>query len=796
MLSCVALSAAQPPLTAEFAYPDYPAAAISGTEAVVRNPAALFLNKPIGLLYLHSFEDGDISGDNAFLVATSGLGFAYQRFGLGFPGVVNRYDFAVSSRIWHDIYGGLSYTHFGSDYEALDNAHFWNYSMTYHLARMFSVAGQVQNINRNSFGGEKSARGYLLSAAIRPAGEKVTVGGDLRLYGGQSLRDAEWRISAQAYLKPGLSVFAGIGNEQRFGIGLQASFGDGYLGGEGFFDDKSSFERGTIYLGSSVSRRPSFMRIPGKVIEMNVTGDIPEQAGSKFLFQDPEPTVYTKLARIRDAKSDPTVKGIILNVRGSGMGWAKLNDFRRALLDFRESGKPVICRLGTMTGNGSYYLASVADSIFMTPVDGLLLIGLRAEIEFYAGTLEKIGIEPQVEKMGKYKNAPNRYTESSLTPEHREAIEALLDDIYVELVTGIAKGRNIIPQKIANLIDQGPFSAAKADSVGLIDELLYESEYRERLQKIFPKNLERVSLDNYNKESRFRERFGIQPQIALIGIEGPLERNGSNSLWSGHQTLGAATIAEAVRQAAQNSNVKALVLRLDTPGGDAIAADIIWGEVWRARQRKPVVVSMSDACASGGYYIAAAAHRIFVEPATVTGSIGVYGGKPVIAGLQEKLGISSETITRGRHAAMFSFTTPFTDEERHLLRYHLRTLYNQFLEIVAEGRELGVDSVQTIAQGRVWSGLTALQIGLADDEGSVLAAVEAAAQMAGIKDDDYEVVEMPRTRWRLSLPGLASLGLDQLLPIGLGGLGDAAAMAQQPDSFTPRFELPFGISIH
>lgn len=789
-------NAARPPLTAEFALPDYPFAAITGSQAVIRNPSALFVNQPMGLLYLHSFAEGSLSGDNGFVVATSGVGIAYQRFGLDYPNNVSRYDFAVSSRVYRNLYTGISYTLFSTDWNALDKAHFWNYSVTYHLHRAFSVAAQLQNINRNRFEGERSARGYAFSAALRPLEEKITLGGDLRIYGGQKLSDAEWRISAQANVREGLSVFAGIGNEQRFGFGVQMSFGDTYAGGESYFDESGSYDRSTVYIGTSVARRGSLLHSPAKVLHLDISGDIPEQAEQGFLFAKPTPTMYTRLARIEAAKDDPQIKGMLLTFHGPRIGWAKLTDLRQALFDFRATGKPIICRLGAGAGSGSYFLASVADSIFMAPVDGLYLIGLRAEIEFYAGTLEKLGIKPEIEKIGKYKNAPDRYTEKSLSPEHREAVEALLNDIYVELVTGIAKGRGMDPRKIANLIDEGPFSSAQADSVGLIDGLLYDGAFQERLHTIFPRDFELVSIADYHDQPEFRERFGQQPKIALIGVQGAIERSESGSLWFGSRSSGAGTIANAIHRAARDSDVKALVLRLDTPGGDAIASDIIWGEVTAARQRKPVVVSMSDACASGGYYIATAADRIFAEPATVTGSIGIYGGKADITGLHDKLGITSETITRGRHADFFSLTVPFSDEEREMLRFYLKQHYNHFLDLVAEGRRLRIDSVRVIAQGRVWSGLAALQNGLADDEGSVLNAVAAAAQMAGIKDNDYQVVEMPKTEWRLSLPGLSWVSLDELLPFNLRGLSDMAATVSAADDSGLRLEMPYHISIY
>ncbi|MCK4858181.1 MAG: signal peptide peptidase SppA, partial [candidate division Zixibacteria bacterium] len=796
LAASLSLHAGQVPLTAEFAFPDIPHAAVVGTEGVVLNPAALYINKPIGIQFYHGFAEGDLSGDNAFLISTAGVGFAYQRLGLGYRAAVSRYDFAISSRVVRNIYTGTSYTYYKTDWDKLDKAHSWNYSIMWHVRRQFSASLQFQNLNRHTFGGEKTSVGYLLSAAFRPLGERLTIGANARLYGGQRLSEAEWRLSGRAYLKPGLLVYAGFGDKQRFGIGLEFHFGQAYGGSEVFFDKSGGYSRTTIYGGTSSATRESLIRGPRKILHVNLAGDIPEERSRKLLFGKSKETLYRTLAKIRSACNDPAIIGFLLTLKSPRLGWGKLSDFRREIVHFSESGKPVICCLGASPGTGSYYLASAADSIFMLPVDALYLIGLSAEVKFFAGTLDKLAIEPQIEKIGKYKNAPNLLTETSLTPEHREALEVLLDDIYGEVIGRTAVSRGITPSELESLVDRGPFTSIEAESLRLVDGRFYPGELTERLPEMFGGDWQLLPVNRFLNQPRYREGFGQRPRIALITVAGSITkgRSGSNPLTG--KTAGSATLSAAIRQAGDDPAVRAIVVRLDTPGGDAIASDLIWGELVRARKKKPVIVSMSDVCASGGYYIASAADEIFVEPATVTGSIGVFAGKANLAGFYDKLGISTERIKRGKHAGMFSSSSPFSEEERALLRRHIGDLYNNFISIVANGRRLSVDSVDAIAQGRVWSGQRALQLGLADREGSLLAAIAAAAERADLREGEYEIEELPVQSWWPGLGNLLLSGISDLFADNFTSLiGDHSLLLFGEDNSLAQYRLPYSLRI-
>lgn len=793
------LLASEPPLQLRLALPDIPTAAVVGAEGVILNPAALYINEPMAFQFYHSFASGSLSGDNGFLVATGGLGFAYQRLGLGVPSGVSRYDFAVSSKVIDNLYTGLSYTYYKTDWALLDKAHSWNYSVIWHLPPAASLSAKFENLNRNMFAGQETSIGYMLGLAFQPMGDKVTFGGDAKIFGGQSLSEAQWRLSARAYVKTGLQVYAGMGNGQRFGFGFEMQFGQSSVGAESFFSSDDGYDRTTVYGTITGAVRKNLFLGHGRILQMNVTGDIPEEKQQPLFFWPFWPareTVYEKLLKIKVAREDPSIKGILLIIDKPQIGWGKLADFRAALQEFADAGKPIICYLGTFSGTGSYYLASVADSVFTAPVDALYLTGLRADVRFYGEALRKLDVKPEIEKIGKYKTAPNSYTDSTLTPEHREALGALLDDIYDEITARIADSRGMTASALQDVIDRGPFTSVQAESLGLIDGRLYPGDIPNRLPNMFGRDLTLLPSAKYVTGPKFNERFYTPPQIAIVTVEGSIVGGTSGSSLIMGKTAGSATLSAVIRSCANVDRIKAIVVRLDTPGGNAAASDLIWGELNRAHQSKPVVVSMSDVCASGGYYIASASDQILVEPTTVTGSIGVFGGKADISGLYHKLGLTTATIKRGRNADFFSLTSPYSDEERAILRRQVSDLYRNFISLVADSRHLSTDSVDAIAQGRVWSGSSALRLGLADREGTLLDAVNSAAELAGLRDDDYQVVEIPmRASWP-GVPNLMVMGIASLIGVtSPSGLENGILPLAAGDDGTPQYRLPYDISI-
>jgi protease IV len=797
VLLCAASSAQVIPLSAGLAFPDIPSAGVTGTEGVVLNPAALFINKPLGVQIYHSAPKDKFEGDDALLFSAGGLGFGYQRLRLGMSEIVSRYDFALSSRVVRNVYTGLSYTYYTTSWAPLDKAHSWNFSLLAHLNRYAAISAEVQNLNQHKFFGQKTDLGYRLSAALHPGGERVTIGADMQLYGKQDFKDAAWRASARVTLVRGLILYGGLDDKHSFGIGLEFHLGQGHVGTEGFFDKESNHLGTTAYTGYTVARRDDMMSGSGQILHVDFSGEIPEERSTGLFGLRTGETVYQKLAAIRAAKTDRRIKGILLTVKNPKVGWGKLTDFRRAISEFRQTGKTVICYLGIAPGNGSYYLGSAADQVYMLPVDGLNFTGLRAEVTFYKGTLDKIGVEPQIEKQGEYKNYPNQFTDSTLTPPHREALEALLDDLYNQLVSEIAPDRRLTTTQLERIIDTGPFTSVQAESLGLVDGRFYPADLEARLPEMFGGNYPLIACEIYQSTPVYRDRFGDPPQIALISVAGSITSGNSGSSFIDGNTAGSATISRAIRQARDDRSVKAIVMRLDTPGGESIASDLIWGELKAARERKPVIVSMSDVCASGGYYIASASDKIFLEPTTVTGSIGVFAGKANMEEFYHKLGMRTETIVRGRHANMYSMRSSFAPDERQIVRRHVRDLYGNFVSIVAENRKLSKDSVDTIARGRVWSGKSALTLGLADASGGVLDAIDEAKNRAGIADDYYSVVELPKRHYGLfDLPDMLLTRVADLF--GLAGSGHKAilkTLAAEAASDSPQMRLPYDLTI-
>ncbi len=786
------------PLSAGLQFPHIPYAAVTGPEGVILNPSSLFLNKPLGVQIYHSFPKDKFSGNDGLIVSAAGLGFGYQRLGwTGLsPDKISRYDFAVSSRVVRNIYTGLSYTYYKSSFKPIDKSHSWNFSILAHLAPSLSISAEAQNVNKHVYLGRQTDIGYGTSIALRPIGDRFTIGGNLSMYRGQSLKSAVWQASARAEVARGLVLYTGIDDRHTFGVGLEFRIGDAMVGTEGFFDNNTNHLGTTIYSGYNYAQRDYLIAGPGKILQVDLSGDISEERSSALFLKSPE-TVYDKLAAIKKAQNDREIKGLLLTIKNPGIGWGKFADFRRAVKDFEKAGKPVICYLGVSPNNGSYYLASAANQVYMLPVDALNLTGLRAEVTFYKGTLDKIGVEAEVEKQGKYKNYPDQFTDTAMTAPHREALESLLDDIYSQILSDIAPDRRLTPKGLSKIIDQGPFTSVQAESLGLVDGRFYPEDFESHLPSMFGGNYFAVSSQEYQANAPYRDRFTEPPEIALISVSGSITTGSSGSNFVTGNTAGSATITRAIRSAKNDRAVKAIVMRLDTPGGDALASDLIWGELQSARRRKPVIVSMSDECASGGYYIAVASDKIFVEPTSVTGSIGVFWGKPNLEQLYRKLGMNTVTIRRGDHADIYSMKQGFTPDERLLVRRQVNDMYRNFVSIVAENRKLSTDSVHTIAQGRVWSGKSALAIGLGDANGGLMEAIDAARVAGDITDRDYRVVEMPERRLSLfNIPDLLMSAIGRRL-----GLSDSVpaealrALVSTTGSESMQMQLPYQLTV-
>jgi protease-4 len=478
------------------------------------------------------------------------------------------------------------------------------------------------------------------------------------------------------------------------------------------------------------------------VLALKIEGDLPDYVPDditrRLLGQDDQ-SLTSLLAQIKKAKVDKRISGILLEIDPAGAGWGKTDEIREAIADFRTSGKPIYAYM-EYGANKEYYLATACDKIFVAPPGDLYINGLAADVMFFRGSLDKLGIYPDVMQIGKYKNAPDQFTRKEMSESHREVMNSILDDLFNRIVEATAKARKKTPDEVRAIIDNAPLHAGDAASAGMIDGAMYrddvEKELKKRLGYKDSDDLHIVRGSDYKRVSQ--ESLGLNKgeRIAVIYASGGIGSGRSSNSPTGEQTVGSDTVSKAISDAAEEKNIKAIVLRVNSPGGSSYASDIIWHAVDVAKQLKPVVVSMGDMAASGGYYIACDANKIVAEPSTITGSIGIFAGKPVLKDFYNWLGISNEYVMRGKLAGIFRETEKFSPEERAKFEAQIKnTYYNDFVPKVAKGRGKDPEYIDSIGQGRVWMGSQAKTNGLVDEFGGLDKAVEIAKQLANIPAD-------------------------------------------------------------
>ncbi len=460
------------------------------------------------------------------------------------------------------------------------------------------------------------------------------------------------------------------------------------------------------------------------------------------------PTVRGLVDNLRKAKVDRRIGAVLLKSTGfTTPYWGKIQEIRDAVIDFRESGKPVYAYL-EYGGDRDYYVASVADKVFLMPSSPLDLSGVATYEVFLRGTFDKMGVYPDLHHIGEYKTAVNTYTEKGFTPTHREMDESLNRDLYEQIVRGIASARKLSEPEVRRLMDEGPFLAEQALRAGLIDEIAYEDQVEDRLRDARPGSTRKIDGERYSQVSLSSLGLNRGPRIAVIYAVGAISGGPSGYDPLNGPTIGSETLIDYIRRARKDNSIRAIVLRIDSPGGSAAASDAIWRELTITRAEdadRPLIASMSDLAASGGYYIAMPADAIVAQPSTLTGSIGIFGGKFVTGGLYEKLGANIEATSIGKHAEMNSPARPFNADEVKKVNEQLRAFYDDFVGKVAKSRRQTPEQIHGLAQGRVWTGQQAKANGLVDELGGLERAVALAKERAKIApDEDVELVTYPQ----------------------------------------------------
>lgn len=484
------------------------------------------------------------------------------------------------------------------------------------------------------------------------------------------------------------------------------------------------------------------------VVVLRLNGDVPEKAPVEipFLSEDHELTMSDVWMLLKKAAADSHIKAVVLEPESLSAGWAKLEEIGSDLDQFRKSGKPVYAYLRTPQAR-EYLVASGADRIYLGAADQFYVKGLRAELMYFKKTLDKLGVSVDVEHAGKYKDYGDQFTRSDMSPETKEVITSVVDDLYGSMVNRIAAARKKKPEDVRAAIDQGVFLAPQAQKAGFIDELKFEDEmWNDLKSRLHLRDVKRVRATTYVKAA---DPPGLQgrSRIALVVGSGDIVRGDPNNSAADENSFAAYPFDRLLEQVGNDSSIRGVVVRIDSPGGEVVASDEIWREMNLLSKKKPMVISMSDTAASGGYYIAMTGDPILAYPGTETGSIGVVFGKPNLHGLYDKLGVTKDGIQRGKYADIDSDYTSLNADERQKLMDGIDASYQDFVTKVANARHRKFGEIEPIAQGRVWLGSQAKPRGLVDDLGGLDAAIDLVKKRAKIPADErVTVVSYPPRR--------------------------------------------------
>lgn len=496
--------------------------------------------------------------------------------------------------------------------------------------------------------------------------------------------------------------------------------------------------------------------------EQPVVETVPDDPFARLLMDD-SLTLRDIVDSIDQARDDDHITALVGRLSGVQLGFAQLQEVRNAVERFRESGKPCIAFAETFgelsPGNTSYYLASAFEKVYIQPSGDLNLTGLYLEFPFVRGTLEKIGIDPEIDKRWEYKNAADMYLQTEMTPAHRESSEHLMNGLFAQITEGIAESRNMTPEEVRGWIDKCPLIASDALDAGFVDGLKYADQVDAELG--IRDDAHVVGPTDYVKRAG-RPHEGAAT-LALVHGYGAIQR-GESSVggFGGDPVFGAATVARALREAVDNDRVDAIVFRVNSPGGSYVASDIVRREVVRAKEKhKPIVVSMGDYAASGGYFVSMGADAIVAQPGTLTGSIGVYGGKLDMGGLMDKIGVSYDAVATSQNAGMFSTNKSYSESEWSHIEQFLDRVYEDFTGKAASDRGLPLEDLQEVARGRVWTGKDAVELGLVDQLGGLDDAARLALDLADLDPDEgykFRPFPGPKSTWELIAEKLEERG--------------------------------------
>jgi protease-4 len=745
-------------------------AACNGPLCLAYNPAGLHWSAPGEFVYLHDehWGPGDLAAGGA-----DGLLYASDRFGLGIQylrpasGQAERdlikYSLAVklfSLGRHFALAGGL---------EILDPTETAeDPSLDYLVAAMVrpwrhvSLGVVGRNLASARIGQQQAHRSLDLGLSVRPlwfAPESLTLSADYRFCEDQD--DPALRLTVQASIFEGIGLLGTVDLDGHFGVGFAVDFLRFGAGGYTHFANRDGIrnEGMVLFARASLVNKPGLNLTTGRTAEIVLRSDLVDTDQPPRGLFTRRTSLYDVELAIRHAAVDERIDSLLLKVESIEMGMTRVQSLRAAIAEFKRGGKKVAFHLES-ANNLTYYLASAADAIFLDPAGSVGVTGPRVEALFFGGTLDMIGVSAEANRAGRYKTAVEMFTNQEPSPAYLEVLNSLADETADQVFSAIADGRGLARDQVEILVDQGLMPPAQAEEAGLIDGVAHYDELEEPLQALLGHPVQRMS--GYLGERWFRQRWGGLPSVAVVHATGGISY-GEQALPTG---MNARSIAKTLKSLRTDSSVDAVVLRIDSPGGSGLASELIWREVFLLRKTKPVIVSMGAVAASGGYYIACPADWILAEPATITGSIGVFALMFDASELWARLGVSREAVGRGKLSDLYTSFRGRSPDERDLLQRVVDEFYKGFVQRVADGRRLDPAEVEPLAQGRVWTGRQAQKNGLIDELGGLHRAIELAKERIGLdREEAVQVIHLPRQ----------GLGLKALM-VDLGLVQDEASL--------------------
>lgn len=719
--------------------------------AIWTNPAGIGIGDESGLLFTKpgSFDQNDLVYDDDFGYVANAGGLAFASEYMNGPLSGRRHTWGMGGTLGQGVYFGFNYHWFHN----LDRQNTWDFGFLARPTECLSVGLVMQDAIGGRIGNIDHDASYNMAVAMRPMRGPLTISVDGTYYKPLPTDDYEFakpRFLAELKAMPGVGISGGYDMEsETVFAGLNFTVESLTFGQSHAFPTDpptgTPKDGGVGYVRWSSHAYKSVLNnfTPQRIVNMKLRGDIVEEEQGFNFFSGRSRTLLETVERIDMMTKDDRVTGISLEIDNFRASMSDLNELRAAFTRFQAEGKQVVVYAYNL-GMGSYYLATIADKIYFYPEGSINLPGMGMTGLFLKGTLDKMDMEMQVVTAGKYKSAGEMFTRSDFSDESRESREALLEDSWNSWLEGVSEGRNVSRETAEAWVNDALHQGSILVDMGMVDDLLYPDELNKRVKEDFSdsRTPTMISEWNYLSTPMADESWESMttPRIAIVYATGAIQRGKSSDGFLTDEQMGSETIARAIRSARENKHIKAIVLRVDSPGGSALASDIIAREIRRTTDHSikgvrhiPVIVSMSGVAASGGYYISALADTIIADRNTITGSIGVITTHFASeAGLDSLLGITYDNVSRGQNINLMR-GKKLTDDELEVLRKGVDQTYTTFKNVVAEGRDMEMDEVEAVAQGRVWSGEDALEAGLVDMNGGLWDAIQIAKEKAGVK---------------------------------------------------------------